>query len=140
MSYKQRQVPLRGLGYDFVIGTPIGSQKFVLPVEKLANDAANIAVSNAQKGLVAVTDAAVGELKKRVPEITATVMPVIQKQVLPPLLKQVTDTAVNELWPQMKPKVESEIIFAGAILAAAMIIPLAGVTLYLRREIRRGKA
>lgn len=157
MSYHRRHAPLRGaggLGYDFAISTPMGSQHFNIPVEKLASDTANLALSTLKNGMNQAADMAVGELKKQMPviagaavgelqkqtpKIVGSLMPILQKQVLPPLLQQVQDVAVNELWPKMQPKVREEVIFAGIVLAGAMILPIAGATLYLRREIRRSK-
>lgn len=158
MSYHKRQVPLRGtngLGASYTIDVPcLGSHKLNIPVEQAANDAVNLAMGTLKNGMnqaagmavgelkkqmPVIAGAAVGELQKQTPKIVGTLMPVLEKQVLPPLLKQVQDVAVNELWPKMQPKVREEVIFAGLVLAGALILPLAGATLYLRREIRRSK-
>ena len=155
MSYHKRQAPLRGLGLSYGVDIPgVGSTKLNIPVEKIAADMSNLALSTLKGGMNQAADMAVGELKKQMPviagaavgelqkqtpKIVGSLMPVLQKQVLPPLLKQVQDVAVNELWPKMQPKVREEVIFAGIVLAGALILPLAGMTLYLRREIRRSK-
>lgn len=129
-----------GLGYSFTVDYGIGKQKVSVPIEQMVQDASAMAVQQIHAGMNEAAGAAVGVLKGKMPEIAEAVMPIMKTKVLPPLLAQVTDTAVNKLWPQMQPKVRTEVIFAGAVLAAAMLVPLAVSTLYLRREIRRGRS
>jgi len=45
MSYKIVQRPLGALGYDLVIGTPVGDQTISIPIEQAMNDVANMAMN-----------------------------------------------------------------------------------------------
>lgn len=78
------------LGYDIVIGTPVGNQKISIPLEKMAKDAATMAL-----------DAAWPPLQQKL------------HAELPNLLSQAQDAAVsaavNKLWPQMRPKLQVEL-------------------------------
>lgn len=138
MSYTKMRAT-NGLGYSFTVDYGIGKQKVNVPIEQMVQDAGNLAVAQIKQGTSDAATAAVGVLKQRMPEIADAVMPIMKTKVLPPLLAQVTDTAVNKLWPEIQPKVRTEVYVAGAVLATAMLLPLALSTLYLRREIRRSR-
>jgi len=149
MSYVPRSPALRGLGYAFTIDGPFGQKTTInIPIEQAAKDAASIAMTELKtQGLKAAQSAAPALIKSIVPAL----LPVIQKDLLPPLIDQGRTALVSKIWPALEPQVRNEMTFAigeakGIAVTAALLvtlgicIPIAVSTLYLRREIRKGKA
>ena len=78
-----------GFGYDLTISTPIGKQKFSIPIEKTIDDTSAMAVKAA--------------------------WPPLQKKLeaeFPKLLSMASGEVVNNLWPQMQPKLRKEVNYA----------------------------
>jgi len=131
MSYKPK-FPLarapQGLGYVMTVNVPVvGATTFNIPLEKVVKDAANDAVD---------------AVKTRLPEIADAALPILQKQIVPPLLAQAKAAAQ----PLIKSNLDYGLAEAkkiGSNVALMVVlgfaIPVAASTWYLRREIRKGK-
>lgn len=87
----------QGFGYVLTIGTPIGDQKFSLPIEQLAKDAGNMAIQAAWPPLKAQLEA---EMPVLIDKLKAEV---------PGLLQTAQNQLVTKTWPALQPKVRAEL-------------------------------
>jgi len=85
MSYTMQR-PLQGLGYDLIIGTPLGDQKITLPLEQMTKDLTKTAI-----------DAAWPDVQNKI------------NGMMPGLLATAEQQAVTVILPKVMPKVEAEV-------------------------------
>jgi hypothetical protein len=112
----------QGFGYDFTVNLPVvGAQTISLPIEKLVNDAANMAVSAGWPPLQA-------KLEAEFPKLLQQGLAAGQKAV------------VNQLWPQIEPKlladartVVGEAEKVGYVIGGILIASIFGAAYWVKK-------
>lgn len=120
-----------GFGYNITIGTPVGNQTISVPIEQMANDAGQMAIN-----------AAWPPLKTKIEAELPTIISKLESQ-LPTVFAAASKEVVTNLWPQMQPKLRSEVDYAlgeakktGFLVGGAVVGAILLSTLYLRKQIR----
>ena len=121
------------LGYALTFNVPgVGTQKIFIPLENAISDAENLALVQLKTKGIPAAEAALPGLAKKA-------MPILKKDVLPPLLKQATDQVTTKLWPALKPEVQSVATSTALLFGLAIALPIGVSTWWLTKQVRRSK-
>ncbi len=125
-----------GLGYDLVIGTPIGNQKISIPLEAMAQAAGTQAANTAWPILQAKINAAVPGLLS---QATTAGRKALEAEI-PTVFAEAQDMVVNQLWPKLQPKVRSELDYGvaqgkkiGYTIGAGVVVAIFVAALWVKK-------